>query len=234
MQIGDIKPATPPQLWELIVKSLRIQIFSGKIPPGTQLVEGDLAAMFGVSRGPIRDAIFHLEQERLITREPRRGAYVRGVTENDVREIYGLRQVLENYAAEFSCGRFSSEDLQEMQSYIDQMVDLRRGSNWEESAELDLEFHRIPMRVSGHRRLLRSWELLAGSVFALTAVTAPNYPDLIQETRRGHQVMLDAYARGDVDAVKEAIAVHMAKTQEVMLRMVRAVIGEKEVSAVTR
>jgi len=221
MLTADLQPTKQPQLWEHILKSLRLQIFDGKIPPDTQLVEAELAAVFGVSRGPIREALVHLEQERLVVREPRKGAFVVGLSEDDVREIYGLRQVLECYAAELSPGKLKDADLQRMQVCIEQMVELRHASNWSESAECDLEFHRIPVRVSGHRRLLQSWDVLSGPTLTMNTVTAPSYPDLIGETQRGHGAILDAYTAGDVDAVKEAIAVHIRRVQEVMLGLMR-------------
>ena len=121
MQVSHVDPASQPKLWEYVLDSLRLQIFSGRFPPGTQLVEAELADRYKVSRGPIREALIYLEQEHLVIREPRRGAFVRGITENDVREIYGLRQVLESYAAELACDRLQPNHLERMQSCIDRM-----------------------------------------------------------------------------------------------------------------
>jgi GntR family transcriptional regulator, gluconate operon transcriptional repressor len=221
MLISDIDPAEQPKLWEHVLDTLRLQIFSGKIPPGTQLVESELADLFGVSRGPIREALIYLEQERLVIREPRRGAFVRGVTEDDVREIYGLRLVLEVYGAELSCSRLEPEHLDRMQDCIRHMVELRRESNWKQSAEADLEFHRIPLIASGHRRLVQSWDMLRGSLVALTATTAPHYPDLLSATHGLHQELLDAYFCRDVDAVRRILSEHVSATESVMFNVLR-------------
>ncbi len=220
--IIDIDSANQPNLWEHVLKSLRLQIFRGSFPPGTKLVESELADLYGVSRGPIREALIYLEQEHLVVREPRRGAFVRGVTEDDVREIFGLRQVLENYAAELTCGHLLPEHLARMQWCIDHMVELRLQAKWEESGELDIEFHRTPLQVSGHRRLAQSWDLLSGSLLTLAVTTAPHYPDLIGETQRFHQEMLDAYSRHDLGAIKAGLAAHVNATQEVMFDMLRS------------
>jgi DNA-binding GntR family transcriptional regulator len=104
------------------------------------------------------------------------------------------------------------------------MIELRRDAEWEESAGLDLEFHRTPLLVSGHRRLAQSWDLLSGSLLALAVTTAPYYPDLIADTQRFHQRILDAYARGDVEGIKESLALHVRATEEVMFRMLRTPI----------
>jgi DNA-binding GntR family transcriptional regulator len=217
----DVDRAKQPKLWEPVLKSLRLQIFRGTFPPGTQLVEAELADLYGVSRGPIREALIYLEQEHLVAREPRRGAFVRGITEDDVREIFGLRQVLENYAAELTCGRLQPKHLERMQWCIDRMVALRLESQWEQSGELDIAFHRLPLRVSGHRRLAQSWDLLSGSLLTLAITTAPHYPDLIKETQRFHQEMLDAYARDDLRAVKESLGAHVSATLEVLFELLR-------------
>jgi len=220
--ITDIDSANQPKLWELVLKSLRLQIFRGSFPPGTKLVEAELADLYGVSRGPIREALIYLEQEYLVVREPRRGAFVRGITEDDVREIFGLRQALENYAAELTCGHLQPEHLERMQWCIDHMVELRLDAKWEESGELDIEFHRIPVQVSGHRRLAQGWDRLSGSLLTLAVTTAPHYPDLIGETQRYHQEMFDAYARHDLGAIKASLAAHVNATQEVMFEMLRS------------
>ena len=222
MHVPLVDPASQPKLSEYVLDSLRLQIFSGKIPPGTQLVEAELADLFKVSRGPIREALIYLEQEHLVIREPRRGAFVRGITENDVREIYGLRQILESYAAELACDRLQPSDLERMQFCIDRMIDLRRDAKWEESAELDLEFHRTPLLISGHRRLIQSWDIMSGSLLALAVTTAPYYPDLIAETQRFHQGILDAYVRVDLAAIKAGLERHFYASEEVMLGMLRS------------
>jgi DNA-binding GntR family transcriptional regulator len=223
----DVDSATQPKLWELVLKSLRLQIFRGGFPPGTKLVESELADLYGVSRGPIREALIYLEQEHLVVRQPRRGAFVRGVTKRDVREIFGLRQVLETYAAELTCGHLLPEHLERMQWCVDRMVELRLESKWEKSGELDIEFHRIPLEASGHLRLAQSWDLLSGSLLTLAVTTAPHYPDLIGETQRFHQEMLDAYTRNDIGAVRASLAAHVHATQEVMFKMLRSA-QEKE------
>ena len=101
------------------------------------------------------------------------------------------------------------------------MIALRLEAKWEESGELDIEFHRLPLRVSGHRRLAQSWDLLSGSLLTLAITTAPHYPDLINETQRFHQEMLDAYARDDLRAIKQSLGAHVSATQEVMFKMLR-------------
>ncbi len=77
-----------------VVKQLRDAIVSGALPPGTRLVEFDLAERFAVSRGPVREALRKLDSQGLVTLRPNRGAVVRSLSVEDILEVYVLRAVL--------------------------------------------------------------------------------------------------------------------------------------------
>lgn len=80
---------------ETITSALRDRILQGDLPPGSRLIQDQLAASFGVSRIPLRDALRWLEVEDLVRIDPRRGAYVAELTVADVQETYELRELLE-------------------------------------------------------------------------------------------------------------------------------------------
>ena len=73
-------------LGEKVAEALRSLIITGQLAPGERLVEGVLAEQFGVSRGPVREALTELVSEGLIE-SSRRGAFVIGMTEVDIREL---------------------------------------------------------------------------------------------------------------------------------------------------
>ena len=80
-------------------KALRKAILKGKVKPGQRLKEERLASEIETSRTPIREAFHKLEQEELVTRLPHGGFTVREWSRSDVEEIFGIRSVLESYAA---------------------------------------------------------------------------------------------------------------------------------------
>lgn len=217
----DFHPPAANALWESVLKYLRLEIFKG-LPAGTQLVESELATRMGVSRGPIRDAFVRLEDEGLIVRQPRKGAYVLGVTNDDVREIYGLRQLLEGYAAKLNQARLNDNDLALMTECLRRMVKLRELEDWDASAEEDITFHRVPVVATGNRRLLRSWDALSGSIHSLISITIPRCPDLVMGTRQEHQPIIDAYRTGDVQKVKTVIGDSMASAERMMHEYMQA------------
>ncbi len=77
----------PEALWQRVVYAMRRAIVIGELEPGTHLKEPALAQHFGVSRLPVREAIAQLEREGLVRSEPRRGAFVVGVTEQAISDI---------------------------------------------------------------------------------------------------------------------------------------------------
>src|SRR5690606_314708 len=84
---------------EQVTDELRAAIHSGELAPGDRLVERKLAERLGVSHIPVREALTRLAEERLITREPRRGARVAALTAQDLEEIASLRTALEQFMA---------------------------------------------------------------------------------------------------------------------------------------
>ena len=96
----DIQNHRP--LREIVYEELKMQILTGKIIPGTRMMEVELADDMGVSRTPIREAIRQLEKEGLVTIEPRRGAYASQISVKDMVDILEVRQNLEGLAAFFA------------------------------------------------------------------------------------------------------------------------------------
>ena len=84
---------------EGVARILRTEIFSGRLKPGEPMPERLLAEQLGVSRTPVREALFTLQSEGLVELTPNRGATVRMITAQDIVRIYSLRGVLESYAA---------------------------------------------------------------------------------------------------------------------------------------
>ncbi len=92
---------------ETLVDALREAILTGRYAPGARLVQDDLAAAFGVSRIPLREALRRLEGEGLVVISPNRGAIVRPLAPKDVVDLYDLRLALESLAIRRAAERFA-------------------------------------------------------------------------------------------------------------------------------
>ena len=94
---------------------LREDILSGKYKEGDELKEVAIGEELGVSRTPVREAFRQLELEGLIQIIPNKGAYVTGITEKDVKDIYMIRSLLEGLCARWACEHITDEQMEEME-----------------------------------------------------------------------------------------------------------------------
>ncbi|TDE07448.1 GntR family transcriptional regulator [Jiangella asiatica] len=99
--MADIyRPVRPPApLREQVYESLEELILDGRLKAGERLVESDLAARLGVSRGPIREALQHLERDGWLEVRPRQGTYVREPQPDELQDYFWARKLLEVEAA---------------------------------------------------------------------------------------------------------------------------------------
>jgi DNA-binding GntR family transcriptional regulator len=98
----------------IIYERVRKAILSGEIPQGEHFKDTDLAARFGVSRMPVREALQRLEAEGLIRQIPMKGFVVVELTPQDVADIFSIRKNLEGLAAAYACRRISHSEIEEL------------------------------------------------------------------------------------------------------------------------
>ena len=93
--LPEIEPVSRESTAAVIARQLRDAIMTGALPPGTQLVETELASRFQVSRGPLREAMQHLVSEGLLRSERHRGLFVIDLAPGDVYDIYAARSAID-------------------------------------------------------------------------------------------------------------------------------------------
>lgn len=156
----------------------------GDLPAGTRLLEQQLAAQFGLSREPIRDALRRLEQEGLVRSYQRRGVYVMGLTTKDIDELYDIRTLLETHAVRLAAGRASAEEVDQLQHLVDTMADVSRRGRAHLVVDLDIEFHRHVMLAADRPRLLAAWELSAELASDSRPLVAAQFSHISVNSRR--------------------------------------------------
>ena len=92
----------------------------GISPGGTRLVESQIAEVQGISRTPVREAIHKLEREGFVVRQPKGGFTVLGFNREDIEETFGIRSVLEGYAAKLAAIRHRPEELKSLEKKINE------------------------------------------------------------------------------------------------------------------
>ncbi len=141
------KTSTP----ELIARSLRRAILEGAIAGGTQLKQNDVAARFGVSVVPVREALQRLIADGLAVLHPNRGVTVTDISEDDFLDIAELRALLEPQALRRSAPRLTPADFMQSEKILQRAAET---SDPLDRADLHWEFHRSLYQQAGRPRLL--------------------------------------------------------------------------------
>ena len=126
-----------------VFNKIREDILSGKYKENDELKEIAIGEELGVSRTPVREAFRQLELEGLIQIVPNKGAYVTGITIEDVKDIYMIRSKLEGLCAAWACEHITEEQLEEMEENIYLAKFHAERGHFEQMAELDSRFHEI-------------------------------------------------------------------------------------------
>lgn len=217
--LEKFEPTVAPRraLWETIVETLRRAIILGELPPELHLEEPALAQKFGVSRIPIREALVRLEHEGLIRVEPRRGAFVAGMTEADVSDLYAFRLLIETYAVQRASGRIAPDTLARLDELVDQMERAIDEGRPQDMAEADVDFHREIVVVAQSRQLLAAWERIAGIVATILGITDAVHRDPPGAVE-GHRRLVRALRAGDRAAAEAELGAHLGNGEEVLRR----------------
>lgn len=201
-------------LWQEVAVRLRQDISKGRLSPGTRLLEGDLAERFGVSRGPVREALRDLARSGLVVGLPNRGMFVCTTSDADLEEIFVLREALEYAALRLAIAKLLPEDAERLRGLLRAMEAARERRDSTARKTLDLRFHREIFVIAGSPRLLRSHDDLAAEMELATSNAKPNWNDDIYPPPALHGDILDALLAGSEDEVAAAVQAHYAWTDD--------------------
>jgi DNA-binding GntR family transcriptional regulator len=142
-------------LRDQVLAELRIRIIDAQYRPGERLTEDRLAADFGVSRNPVREALRVVEAEGFVEIQPRRGAVVATPDERTMRDMFATRAVLEPLAARIAAERATAQDLAALRRLLDDARDATADGDFVRLAELNTALHHAVMQMSGNRWLVQ-------------------------------------------------------------------------------
>tara|TARA_E500000318_G_scaffold24357_1_gene24523 strand:- start:1221 stop:1892 length:672 start_codon:yes stop_codon:yes gene_type:complete len=141
-----------------IADRLRADILAGLYPGGAQLLEAELALTFGVSRGPLREAMQRLVQEGLLRSAPHRGVFVTEVDEDDLLDVFFVRETLETAAIRKICSEGRQGIVADALTAIAERMDRAlKGGDTAAGGDLDFEFHRTLVDAAESDRLSRTY-----------------------------------------------------------------------------
>jgi DNA-binding GntR family transcriptional regulator len=213
--VSDEQPISALPLRELVHERLTELLISRTLAPGDHLVEERLAAMLGVSRGPVREALQRLHRDGWITLRPRYGAFVNQPTTEQVHEFFEARELVERAAAQLAAERCTPEDAAAMLRVCDEADDdLRRGASPQQMTAHTARFHRLVLESARNHILLGFGEQLSDRSrwFFAPLVTA-----LAPQAWVEHRQVAHLIAAGDADAAAEAMHGHITMSRDAYL-----------------
>jgi len=151
---------------EMIASEIRLRIVDGTITPDTLLTENQIAKEFNVSRSPVRDAFKLLKQDQLINLE-RMGADVLPFNDNEKKELYDLRIMLESFAFNKIKASNHKQIVKEMRKQLEMMKVAVKFEDAEAFTVHDMKFHEVTILASKHQYLKTFWNNLRPVMEAL-------------------------------------------------------------------
>lgn len=186
-----------------VVDEIRQKILTGEFKEGERIKENDIAALFGVSRGPVREALRQIEQEGLVRYERNVGCSVASITKRDVYEVCLLRATLEILTIKLCHGKLSDETMEKMEESIQRMEQMEDDPY--ALAKEDQFFHGHVVEQSELTRLKNTWWMVGSNHVAL--LFAHHQGDGKQHCRH-HRELLECFRSGNMQKMIEAIKRH--------------------------
>ncbi len=216
-------------LRDAVIRLIEDALLRGELPPGSRIVEAELARQAGISRGPVREAIQQLVGEGVLVQYPSRGTFVAGWTPQAVEEAYTLRAVLERLAIQEAVKRVRPEDIARLQTIVEEMDQQAREGNARALVFLDVRFHEQLYALSGHSLLQEVLARLRRRLYALMGLDE-GYATHRDEIVRDHQRIVDALKTGNPDLAAEAITAHILAVGAEVVEQVRRRTEERNES----
>ena len=204
-------------LGEHVFDNLKQAIIRGNITPGEWLVESHIAQMLGMSRTPVREAIHKLEREGLIERQPRGGFTVLGLGQEDIEETFGIRSVLEGYAAKLATVKHQSRELKALEKKIEEFQVCLKRRQLDMLPKINTEFHDLLYALSKSPRLIHMINALRDQIFRFRQMILKD-DELASISNEDHIRMLNFMRKRDAEGVEKLVRDHILRGQNAILR----------------
>ncbi len=207
-------PSSSKQLSEQASAVLRMRIIDGVLDPGALIAESAAAQELGVSRVPVREALFALERDGLVEFSGSGRAYVKKLSQHDFEELYALRLALEPLGSALAAPGLKADS-----SALERNIRAtRRAKTIQEVTRLDLDFHELILEASGNSRLLKLWSSLRGELELWLGQLHRRHQANRLDTRNGtaaaHEEILMGFKSASTDGCRQLMRRHIQAWRE--------------------
>jgi DNA-binding GntR family transcriptional regulator len=204
--------------------ALKQDILVCELAPGAQIFEGELAARYGTSKTPVREALNLLGQEGLVQVLPRRGYLVAPVTLRDVPEVFQLRLLLESAAAELAAEHITEEGLRQLKALVGVRYTYRDRASYARFLRANREFHVAVAEASGNGRLAAFVAKLLEDMERILHLGL-DLRDSADEMATEHQELVDALLKGDADLAGRVVTEQLQNSRKRVLEALVSSVG---------
>src|ERR1700712_2566680 len=203
-----------PSLVEATTRRLRDEILSGALAPGERLIEEQICQRFSISRAPLRESLRLLVQQGLVEHLPRRGARVTTWSDEDIRQLFEIRAVLERHAIVTALPLVASapgvDPLAQVRERLEQMRSAEESADELDRDDAHRAFHAAIVALAGNRQLDLAMEPILVKLQRPMAVNLRREAALMgpQEGLRRHRSLLVAVETNDQQTILLALEQH--------------------------
>jgi DNA-binding GntR family transcriptional regulator len=210
--LPERKPLGP-----LVYDELKNAIVKGDMTPGSRVIESRVAAAMGISRTPVREAIHKLEREGLLRYNPKGGYFVAGMTREEIKETFGIRSILESYAAKLAAIQYQGDELKPLEKKIDEFQHYLDRGQTDELLRINTEFHDLLYALSRSPRLIKMIHDLKDEIFRFRQVILKK-DEMAVISNEDHKLMLELIRERNADGVEKIVREHILRGLEVVLK----------------
>jgi DNA-binding GntR family transcriptional regulator len=209
-----------PTLSEQVFEALQNAIVSGDLAPGEKLREPELSRKFGTSRGPLRDALRRLEARNLVTNTPNAGARVVSLSDQQLIELYQVREALEGMTCRLAATQMTDDEITELSDLLDRHeveIEKKGGAEYIRQ-EGDLDFH-FRIAKGSKNDLLRS--SLCEDHYQLMRLYRFKFSDRLGRPQRAlteHRLILEAIRDRDGELAELLMRRHIRNARKAIER----------------
>lgn len=203
-------------LSEQVYLALRESIVKGEFYPGFRLLVLDIANALKISQAPVREAMERLKQEGLLDSKHNKGSFVSEIKQDELEELYELRELIEWNAIKRSIPLLEPADYVELTEICEKMIYAAGQDDLFRFIELDMDFHGFFFAKSGNGTIIRLWDQITVKMKRFLAITNKIYfPNLIS-IAESHLPLIEVLKTGDEILIEQKFIRHM---NEVWWRM---------------
>jgi DNA-binding GntR family transcriptional regulator len=214
---------------ELVYRHLKDDIITGALEPGSRLVELEIAAEFGVSRTPVREALKRLTAEKLVLADPARGVVVHAPDPGEIEDVFVVREALDGLAARIAAHRITPSELSRLRLIVDSMRQAVSGDRREHIVIANQRFHDVIYSAAGNPILARVASDLRDYVRRFSTLPFAS-PDRVNHVLAEHEGILAALIAHDPEAAEAASNGHLGAAREYLVKLDLEAFAEKSLN----